>query len=336
MTAPVFNYTYETRTILVDNTAYGFGTGTAANYYSYVAWAIKECLTDPTLTSPWIIDGSGDADGNSGMDGVDRWTDYTKVRDNNSQAWIVCRQPGLNGGAQFSFHMKDNYPYKNNEAERYLAPAGGMTDWNASPNGLVSLNTDSNPDEYWWIDDSNPSAGITSVNAAIATNGKATFFWCWRFNECIMFGMFYEPLNYPAGWTLPVVGWWPDLVNTGYPANRVAMMCNGDDEARAKWMPDALTTADGLYATHGYGGNYLYNQSFMRLRSEFTAEWPMFPMHLTDSTTATRGMYGQVPDLYFAQAVDIVPDGSTSSAMDWIKVGDLWVPWDGSTVPVLR
>lgn len=74
---------------------------------SHLLWELKKALTDPGIGA-WIVEGSCDGQ-TFGMDGIDRWTDPTKLvwSDSNTgtriRSWIVLRSPGIDRPAYLTF-----------------------------------------------------------------------------------------------------------------------------------------------------------------------------------------------------------------------------------------
>lgn len=328
MALPILSKTWQWSVNRLTSNAYSASVG--ANAPSHVAWTIKEALTSMPL-NPWVVAGSSDAV-TGGMDGVDRWTDYTKIKGyTGAHSWIVLTQPGWNGGAQILFDFALETANYQRQAIRMLSPGGLFTGGSntAAPTAADSILLGSG---YWMP----RSATNWWTHVWQSTDGACTRIAVCANNQVQIWIMFETLTDVEPTTTCPILAWWPNisdnLTNWNADIGRLVKAANG------RFSPDGTPehAASTYFAAHGYSANTAMEHCNMR--NSYTNEWHMWPMHVMCEATGTRGWFGRLMDIYVGPPLSM-PPGLTmpdDGSFKWVSVGDLWLPWDSVNKPVLN
>ncbi len=339
MTLPTKTYTWEFKLnqglngYLYDYD--GAQSETGISTQGYLLWMIKEALKDSsTFTSPWVVKGSSDKYTAGAMDNVDRWTDAAKVKEGSTNhSWIVLEQAGL-GGSQLLIDLINTYNYASAWAYRRFSTdkfdTGGTQ--SAAPTSSGVTVTMSGQSGHNWCDDSYSFQNyMFYLNTAMSTNGEMTISWIWAGNDVRFIMILAKIKNAHASQTRPYICYWPDINGVGARAGNADFFESNYGHSEINGVDSSI-----VFPTHGYSSNYVTELDWAGgvSRNDFTGEYMMWPMHIACENVGQRGWFGQLPDVYNAPYNSITPQGAMTSGKEWVKVGGLWLPWDGSTTPL--
>jgi hypothetical protein len=276
-------------------------------------------------TNPWTVSGSSDGS-TSGMDGTDRWTDYTKILHNNdgsSHSWIVLRQTGLN--TKFEVCIDCNSASSSYTATFLISPANGFGTTNGGTDGSTTARptaTDSYtlPGTSWGGSDSSPTYVVHCMQS---TDGKCTRVVVCSNGAPINILVFDTANNTITGWNTPklLFGVYSHATNaTTY--GTLNANANLVVKANSFYIPVWLATLGYASATFGLnpGGSKTHS---------FTGEWPFMPISIAGNGTNGCGIFGTPYDLYWGSAA---LQNADYPGYGWTQFGNLILPWDGSTL----
>jgi hypothetical protein len=169
------------------------------------------------------------------------------------------------------------------------------------------------------------------LNTIMSTNGEMSISWIWG-GSTVRFFMFATKIkNAHAAHTRPYVFYWPQIDSYTARAYRGYLVEAAEGRSEIGGVESAL-----VFPTHGYSGSYAMELSWAggQSRNDFTDEYMMWPMHTACETVGQRGWFGQIPDIYYGPGSTLLPQGAMTSGKEWVRVGDLWLPWDGSSTPM--
>jgi len=270
-------------------------------------WGIKEFWK---LSAYFEVVGSGDGDAGA-FDEADRWTDPDALH-----AWIVLRAAGMGG------------------ADLYLAVRGERVVIAFSPKryqlveGLVWAR-----DEVVVHDgelDVQDLVGERIWSASAAADGSA----CWFFlakgrsvHRLVLIQACTSIVEAPATFDPPIIGL--SLDNRGLEAQGFAGRALG----RA-WINDLVCPL--FVGGESYGGAMLAVDAQSSPCELQGGGYLAQPLSLWSETPGARGRVGELVDVWACPSV--IPDGTPlpdDGSLGMIAVGQLILPWDGLTPPVV-
>lgn len=302
-----------------------------------VLWTIKQSFIAPAV-SPWLVVGSSNSVA-GGMDGVDRWTDSTKLvwgNDGAAHSWIVLRQPGLGTAAQVLFDctFAANGDFS---GIRSMFSAGlGFT-------GGSNTTRPTAVDEQGIIGASGGSTGGILANSGNnykvhymqSSDGQSTRLIVTAGRTTVLFAIFDRlkdvavsvpsPLVFGIAATNPSLDYLTNRSTNGEP---FAARLNG-------------VSARGAFTVEGFSGNNV--PGILTLQNELSLRWAMHPIGFSvPNTLAARGRHGRVADLWFGpwydpttlnskRTGDMYPAGGSRK---FAQFGPLLFPWGGNDSPM--
>lgn len=298
--------------------------------------AIKNSLIGFPL-SPWVVAGSSNSVA-AGMDGVDRWaTTANLVYGGGNHSWIVLQQDGINPGFQVCIDFRAAQT-----GTVAVSPANGFTGGaiNARPTATdeYTCTLASSADAWWGMNFFN-SAVNTNLHVMMSTDGECTRI----FNTgpsgdnaatnygnppyTSLFACFEKLRNPVAGFTIPHVSGWLGQGNASDVLVYTTLGATGVGSETFRSRHNGTTMRMSM--SWDYSWNWMQNN--LRGVNTFSGEYPMVPIGAYCPNTATRrGRHGEFFDMW---AGNIYPTASFQSPdadnPAFVKVGQLYLPWDG-------
>lgn len=298
---------------------------------------VNDMLSFPL--SPYVVAGSSNSSA-AGMDGVNRWTTIANLVFSEdvpaAHSWIVLEQPGINGGAQVCFDLYSPASYSGNAANGstmavFLSPSGLYTGGSttARPTATDEVSIISSALSYY-LDGGTSGASVARdyiVSSMLSTDGQV--FRCLVRMPGNRFSVFFNievPRDPVSGWTNPVFARWL------HGATSVPVYTNYNDGAYL--LARAAGASMGLYVTCEGFVTSMAGQT-LTTPNELSGEWEMYTAGLASTTVGARGRHGRIFDFYWISTSHSDGDAfPANGSRQWLCVGDIAIPWDGS-IPVL-
>jgi len=282
-------------------------------------FAIKEAIKSWT---GWTVKGSSDSV-TAGMDGVDRWTDYTKLVWSSNFSWIVLERTAA-GGAGKDFEL---LIVCTNSNAQYGSVHGSWAGFTGGTINTAPTATDTYQfvNANYWCNTFGVGVGFDCVlQAFTSTDGAVNRLVVLQNNTPVLYACF-ETINNPvAGWTHPFVAcWYPnrDLSLGSFTDN--ARLIAYDANAPAGWFANYMTCESHVAATTPERTPYL---------NQFSLESPLYLIGIASTAANKRGRHGQLYDIWWGSPTrligDTYPEGGTGA---FVNIGgNLVLPWNGS------
>lgn len=334
MSAPAKVKTWQ-QSFNVTITAGGSSNLTQAN----LLYQMKQRLVS-FASNPWTVAGSSDAGGSTvsptgsgAMDGNDRWGGASGVfpaipGSNGRHTWIVLKQAAL--GTNYSICLDLPSTGTVTSINSYVSPSAGFTGGSATARPTAT-------DEQQFTTSIPWGSGLDAnhqLHIQQSTDGLATYIQMWRAgtNLATQF-MAFRPTNLVGGWSNANVTQFSQA-GSGIATTYANLMSAASHRARF-----GSTNFTCGFSCEGAGGTAFHSlTSIGDVANDFDSNWAFFPMGVYSTTSLARGHIGVVPDMYWGPIG--VNDGDTFpndvAHRDWIKVGNIIMPWTGdATAPLL-
>lgn len=271
----------------------------------------------------WEVKGSSDSV-TAGMDGVDRWTNYTKVVWGGNFSWIVLRKPNA-GGAGKNFEVMIA-PYPGNTLFIYV-----YYSWAGFTGGTINTRPTATDtymmiDWYYWRNTGNNNNFDCVVHSVSSSDGNVGRVVMLKDNVPILYVAFETAQNPVTGWTHPFYATWLWDSKAAITLDALTDSANVlayDANAPAGWFANYLTCETQVDAT---------TPERIPYRNEIGAESPLYPVGAISLAANKRGRHGQLYDLWWGTSTrrvgDAYPDDATKQFLN--IGGHLVVPWNGS------
>jgi len=308
---------------------------------------IKDALTG-FGSSPWTVAYScdGTTAGTAG-DGVDRWASNADVVVSNAlttaHSWMVLKQTGA-GAGDVQILLNASPTSGGNLAYGLVFML--TISFGAGFTGGTKTSRPTASDESVLVD----SRGYPGVGGAAYGDPRQCFLHCMQstdgentrfivMSESTAIWLLCVETPTPRGLSISdpvlaisgctIIGTsWPQA---GWTAQTLCTVAN----AVVK-MPIAGTKYDMWCTMEGDASGLMHNRVNVGANAnDLTSEWPMFPIGFACATTGARGIIGSVKDMWFGSSG--VPNGDTydASSLSFAQFGQVIVPWDGTSVPVI-
>jgi hypothetical protein len=291
----------------------------------WIWWDLKEALQYGSNgvkggTNAWTVRGSSDAS-TAGLDGSDRWTDYSKLTFHSTTAcsWIVLQNTAQGvapGYMQLLISCKITTT-SGASITIVVSPAAGFTGGNTTTNPsatdqVVLVNAAA------VLDTTIPTSGSGGVLRVMSSDGVSTrAFIC--SGGVIKFMLWLETARNPeAYWTNPYIA-----------MAKNPLIANVVQAAGVNTHLGGVASTLSLSGETAAGG--LITETLLN-RPDGDGAWNFLPTGFISSNTSSRGKPGEPWDMYIAPSV--LASGmyarGTGAAWDWIVMGNLLIGWDGS------
>lgn len=303
-------------------------------------WAIKESLIGFPL-SPWVVKGSSNSVA-AGMDNVDRWVTSNNLVYGANHSWIVLQQDGLNAGFQLCIDFRFS-----GGGTVVMSPSAGFTGGaiNARPTAVdeVTCTYRNAADASWGILNIGDWRN-TNLHVMQSTDGE-----CTRIFQTVgaadtgspnygnppvtMLWSFFEKIQDPVpNYSIPVVGMWCGNTAGTEMASYPEMTVLDANSSSIRSRDGATNMRLAMTWDHSY--NFPQASGFLTGANQWSGEYPMMPVGLYGVTVGKRGRHGTLADMWagltYPLAGYTLPDAATPT---YVKVGSLYLPWDGVTAP---
>ncbi len=274
-------------------------------------------------TLPWVVRYSCDSvtAGTPG-DLVDRWTaDANLVWAAGAHSWIVLRQTGIASTFEIVIDLPTSTSNDVTVLGSFNAFSGGTTTARPTATNEFSIRTGT------WGYTSGPAQTVLSVMQS--DDGECTRVFQYRAGSSPMLWILDKLQNPVTGWSTNFAGVIQgSTVAVGTIAN-LGLISSGP----LRGTHGAIAIADAKMTGEGYRGQLV--QQRQTAANSISSEFPMSPIGFASDTVRAKGRHGNFFDLYWGLAT-VIGDGDTYPVADeeWIQVGQVIHPWDGS-VPVL-
>lgn len=315
------------------------------NVHKKVQLAIINLLLDGA--TPATVAGSCDAAA-AGMDGVNRWTDFTKlgwgVPGLEAHSWIVLNLVGT-GGHQVCFDLS-GAGTGCSEIDVYVSPtgvfAGGSTlarptaadEWAVRERTLAYLFQESGGDTVY-------------LTGWLSSDGACRQIVAYKGGNEIVNVAFLVPRSPASWWTTPLVA---RVTRCGAPLPAMNVMsagllcylssAGGYSNRGARAFVSAAMRDPLYYTAQGWGLSQSGYNEMLALATRVIGvdpggHWPMAPVGQAYNTGALGAggggdsfPCGEAFDLYWGSVA--IPAGDFAPSLadrQWVKVGHLWMPW---------
>lgn len=302
--------------------------------------ALKNSLKGFT-TNPWTVRGSSNSVA-AAMDGVDRWATTANLVYGTNHSWIVLRQDGLNAG----FEVCIDYRISGGGTIA-VSPSAGFTGGaiNARPTAA---------DEYTctFAGSLDAAWGVANVSAAFnhnlhvmqSTDGECTrvFVTVPSADNALtnfgneptttLFACFEKLRNPVTGFTIPVVSMWAGATNGAQIPSFTNLTATSAGSETMRSRHNGTT----MRMTMSWEYSYTLIQNLLFGPNTFASEYAMLPIGAYCPNTASRrGRHGEFYDMWagpqFPSTSFVLPD---ATSLSFVKVGNLYLPWDGASAPI--
>jgi len=281
-------------------------------------YAIKDAIKSWT---GWTVKGSSDAV-NAAMDGVDRWTDYSKIIWDANFSWIVLEKPNAGGpGKDFEILIACATSPTTDNLYVHLSWAG-FAGGNISTRP-TAVDTYQLLNNVVWRNTAATTGFDCVIHAISSSDGDVGRIFMLKNNVVILYAAFETANNPVTGWTHPYYAAWAALDTTFAIFTDTARLICYDANAPAGWFANYLTCESHVNNTTPERVPY-YNQ--------FSGESPLYPVGAASTAANKRGRHGQLYDLWWGSPTrrvgDTYPDNGNGQFVD--VGGNLVIPWNGS------
>lgn len=303
-------------------------------------------VDDGIFTSPLTVKGSGAGTTGKGaaMDGRDRWLTVSDMQTSTSgtgnRSWIVLQ---TSSGAEMLFlHFTNSTSFEYDRAQWWFSPELGFTGGtaNVAPtavDGQLRWGNTSEWPPYFGINDSVHYFTVWISNDGqdmrMLSHGRGAMpnFICMERAK--------DPLS--AGALIPWNG------NQNVCTLRFNIDANApiysqlNDSAAQPVTIDKDGTAGGPYLALVLWTSEAFAAAtvgqYLTFQPDLGRKQVLLPVGVWCGTTGVRGRHGRLSDVWWSNYLTLVPQGSTFPADgsgQFIKVGDLVLPWNGSAFTV--
>jgi hypothetical protein len=296
---------------------------------------LKESLKGFPL-SPWTVVGSSNSVA-AGMDGVDRLAAPANLIAGGNHSWIVLQQNGLNAGFQVCFDFTGG-----GSGTVAVSPSAGFTGGSiaARPTATdeYTMTLNGTGTAYWGI----ANFGVPfkyNLHVMQSTDGECTRIFVTTGSAdntgtiygaqpiTTLFANFDKLRDPVAGFSVPVVCSWG-----GHPSNQDSLVYTNVIASGAGvefFHSRDVATNMRIAATWDHTFNFF--QAFLVGPNTFTGEVWMGPVGAYCPNTATkRGRHGEFYDMWSGPIYPLTSFVLPSAeAPAYVKVGCLYLPWDG-------
>ena len=278
-------------------------------------WAIKDAIKSWT---GWSVKGSSNSVA-AGMDGVDRWVDYTNVVWGGNFSWIVLEKTGAGGGGKdFELLIScdaslswTDYLYVH---VSWAGFAGGTI--NTRP---TAVDTYQILNSVFWRNTPAATGFDCVIHAVASSDGDVGRIFMLKNNVVILYIAFEKANDPVTSWTHPYYALWyldsPSFTNMLLTARVLAY-------DTAAWFLNYLTCESHVAAA---------TPTRVPYSNQFSGESPLYPIGAVSTVAGKRGRHGQLYDLWWGSPTRLVGDTYPDSGGQFLNVGgNLVVPWNGS------
>lgn len=324
MSVPVLEKTWQ-----FDVNKYFISTGVAATDAAELLRGIKDSLKSFS-GSPWTTVFSCDATV-SGVgtydDGVDRWTDNSKLVWNagaTAHSWYVLRQSGLTSNFQICLDLNI---IDNGSMTIAMSPSAGFSiggTRTARPTASDEIILVSNT--YWGFGSNIPGRNHIA-HIMQSTDGQCTRIVIIVSGSPCALWLFDKPKDPVNNWTDPCVG----LVKGDYQGTAVITTANLYSGTNLKGLAPngafvAYCSAEGRATACCYDNLFAPN--------DISGEVPFFPIGIQSETAGSAGRHGRLADIYYGISGRIGKTFPDDRTRQFIQIGVLVLPWSGA-VPII-
>jgi len=289
---------------------------------------------------PWTVHSSSNAAG-AGLG--DSWSDAVNDliwgwRDSVAHSWIVLNAPTGPGQLLIDLGHRDAYYCYMWYSPEGLFTGGTILQCPTAPDSPTSiLNT-----SIKWLT-GQTTAHNGKVHIIHAVDGTMTM-WMFCWSGYVRAGCIWcKPFLPQTGWNIPYCFWsWSAPTTAAQDVWRYGTGSNARGNLNG-WAKEALSgdlghsfypqfVSEGVGSTATYWGEYIPNAN------QFSYEYLMLDLYVGSFEEYSYGLLGRLQDLYYAggglvtgDTVESIP-GSPENK--WAVMGNLIVPWPGSTPQV--
>ena len=277
------------------------------------------------------VSGSSDSS-TTGMDGVDRWTDYTKIVTSASgvRSWIVLRFPNIAAHFEVCLYFQtSNSSFQSTDV--IVSPAVGFGTANGGGNGSTTSRPTAT-DERVYVAQGNQFTG--ALDAGLL--GNRAHFWATTGGTCFYWARTHAGVIYSFGCLGLVPNPAPEWVTSTRYYFAVQITAN-----RATWANTVttITKINTIECSCYMTGEMLASQmitTYQNFPGDLNVGYPLGGVGLVSTTAGARGKIGTMPDMYWGAETNInvgdcYPNNGTRL---WVQMGHIVLPWDGS-VPIV-
>ena len=290
--------------------------------------AIKEAMTgggSGEVTAPYVVAASSNA---ALSGGGDHWSSALDiVASSGAHSWIVLTNPAT--GYQICFDLNSSYARR---ADMYRSQSGGFVGGSTTARPVAPDEVAVFVNQEWMGTWTVPFSSRVHVMAS--TDGTAVYVIVFVGGVCSMMWLLCDLIDPPAGLPNPTLFHVSRGGNTTAQRARVALF----DDTTSMQM---LDSAGAPFGTVVAGVALIVNgQEVLFSLDQATASqddqsFPMAPVSIWSRASGTHGYKGYIPDLYWGLAVnnpgDHFPAPPAAPLYQWAQIGDIIVPWNGTS-----
>lgn len=275
-------------------------------------------------TNPWTCSGSSD-NSTSGMDGTDRWINYTNLLwGTGAHSWVVLRQPTIATKFEVCFDLSNASSHR---MTMVISPNNGFGTSNGGTDGSTSARPTATDEivilnNAVWGDNPSPWSTVGyKVCVSLSTDGTCTYIYVVSSNYPVTTAVFAAPKNPISAWTTP---WIAGIKAAGAVSTSSARIIDWNDSALLYFKPTTSSPVGNLFM----GATFVNTTTWMETTAgqnanSVSSNRAFNPITLISNTIGTRGVWGELHDLYFGDPGITLPTTATDNTK-WFYVKDFW------------
>jgi hypothetical protein len=291
-----------------------------------ILWLVKRAFRgqETSPTNPWTVSGSSSSSA-SGMDSTDRWPNYVDlIWGTGAHSWIVLRQPTIATKFEVCFDLSNS---NSSIMTVVVSPNNGFGTVNGGTDGSTSARPTATDEiiihnNVVWND--NPGTFSTygyKVCVSLSTDGTCTHTHVITNNYPVTTVIFAVPKNPLSSWTTP---WIAGIKGSGGTSTSSARILDWNDTALLYFQPTTTSPIGNLFMGAAFVNTTTWMETTAGQNANSVSSNRAFnPITLISNTVGTRGVWGELHDLYFGDPGITLPTTATDNTK-WTYVKDFW------------